>query len=98
MACVNEDYIARFKIKKSTVQALITFLKDLMKLDSAIVPIDKKVHIFLWLLTSDYSFSETGALFGLHKSSMPVDSKWELKEIEKMIQKLCFCKLSVMSL
>lgn len=41
-----------------------------MKPGSAIVPLDKKVHIFLWLLTSDYSFSEVGALFGLHKSSI----------------------------
>lgn len=34
------------------------------------IALEKKVHIFLWILTSDYSFSETGVLFGLHKSSI----------------------------
>ncbi|CAK1602085.1 unnamed protein product [Parnassius mnemosyne] len=66
----DEDYLEKFRMKKSTVQALISYLEDFMKSDSTVVPIDKKVHIFLWLLTSDYSFSEVGTLFGLHKSSI----------------------------
>lgn len=32
--------------------------------------LDKKVHVFLWLLTSDSSFSEIAIMFGLHKSTV----------------------------
>lgn len=32
--------------------------------------LDKKLHVFLWLLTSDSSFSEIAILFGLHKSTV----------------------------
>ncbi|CAG4978599.1 unnamed protein product [Parnassius apollo] len=66
----EEDYLEKFRMKKSTVQALISYLQDFMKSDSTVVPIDKKVHIFLWLLTSDDSFSEVATLYGLHKSSI----------------------------
>ncbi|XP_068626792.1 uncharacterized protein [Battus philenor] len=65
----DEDYIEKLSMKKSTVQALISFIKNL-KPGCTVVPVDKKVHIFLWILTGDYSFSEVGALFGLHKSSV----------------------------
>lgn len=34
------------------------------------IPLDKKVHVFLWLLVSDCSYNEIGKLFGLHKSSV----------------------------
>lgn len=41
-----------------------------MKPGNSIVPLDKKVHVFLWILTSEYSFKEIGEKFGLHKSSV----------------------------
>ncbi|CAH2254834.1 jg15393 [Pararge aegeria aegeria] len=66
----QDDYYERFKMSKSTVEALISFLKDYVKPGSSIVPLDKKVHVFLWLLTNDVSFKEIGELFGLHKSSV----------------------------
>ncbi|XP_063822224.1 uncharacterized protein LOC135072198 [Ostrinia nubilalis] len=65
----NEDYLARFKMKKSTVQALINFLKENIERNT-VVPLDKKVHIFLWLLTSDCSFNEVATLFGLQKATV----------------------------
>ncbi|XP_059051180.1 uncharacterized protein LOC131845999 isoform X1 [Achroia grisella] len=65
------DYINRFKMKKTTVQALINFLADYVSCDgTVIVPLAKKVHIFLWILTSDASYQEIGSKFGLHKSSV----------------------------
>ncbi|XP_014368382.2 protein ANTAGONIST OF LIKE HETEROCHROMATIN PROTEIN 1 [Papilio machaon] len=65
----DEDYLEKYQMKKSTVQALINCLKEFQS-GCTIIPLEKKVHIFLWILTSDYSFSETGVLFGLHKSSI----------------------------
>lgn len=50
-------------------QALINCLKENIETGSTI-PLDKKVHIFLWLLTSDYSYNEVALLFGLHKASV----------------------------
>lgn len=35
-----------------------------------IVPLETKVHVFLWVLTSDYSYGDISSLFGLHKSSV----------------------------
>ncbi|XP_038207929.1 protein ANTAGONIST OF LIKE HETEROCHROMATIN PROTEIN 1-like [Zerene cesonia] len=66
----DEDYAAKFMMKKSTVQALINHLKDYIKPGACIIPLDKKVHIFLWLLTSDSSFNDVAKLFSLHKSSV----------------------------
>ncbi|XP_069359757.1 putative nuclease HARBI1 [Maniola hyperantus] len=66
----EEDYYDRFKMSKTTVEALINFLKEYVKPGSSIVPLNKKVHVFLWLLTNDVSFKEIGELFGLHKSSV----------------------------
>ncbi|XP_047528291.1 protein ANTAGONIST OF LIKE HETEROCHROMATIN PROTEIN 1-like [Vanessa atalanta] len=66
----DDEYIENFKMRKATVQALIMFLKEYVKPSSSIVPFDKKVHVFLWLLTSNYSFKEAGEKFGLHKSSI----------------------------
>ncbi|OWR44681.1 putative transposase [Danaus plexippus plexippus] len=66
----NEEYIIKFKMQKATVQALITFLKDHFKPGGSIVPLDKKVHVFLWALVNDCSFKEVGQIFGLHKSSV----------------------------
>lgn len=45
-------------------------MKDHIQNSSSIVPLDKKVHIFLWLLTSDSSYNEIASLFGIHKSSV----------------------------
>ncbi|XP_063395249.1 uncharacterized protein LOC134680130 [Cydia fagiglandana] len=67
----NDDYVELFKMKKSTVEALINFLKDFIKIGS-IVPLDKKVHVFLWLLINSSSCSEVGHLFNLHKSTVNV--------------------------
>ncbi|KAM3967612.1 uncharacterized protein ACR2FA_011166 [Aphomia sociella] len=64
------EYFNRFKMKKATVQALINFLDDYVECDGSVVPLDKKVHIFLLLITSDASYQEIGSLFGLHKSSI----------------------------
>ncbi|KAI5640601.1 DDE superfamily endonuclease domain-containing protein [Phthorimaea operculella] len=66
----DEDYLDTFNIKKNTVQALINHLQDSVKPGPTVVPFDKKVHVFLWLLTNDISFGEIGAQFGLHKSSV----------------------------
>ncbi|KAJ2947916.1 hypothetical protein O0L34_g9707 [Tuta absoluta] len=66
----DEDYFNTFNIKKSTVQALINHLQDLAKPGATIVPFDKKVHVFLWVLTSNLSYGEIGVQFGLHKSSV----------------------------
>ncbi|XP_023943351.1 uncharacterized protein LOC112049619 [Bicyclus anynana] len=66
----QEDYYERFKMNKTTVEALINFLNVYVKPGSFIVELDKKVHVFLWLLTNDVSFKEIGELFGLHKSSV----------------------------
>ncbi|XP_063358043.1 uncharacterized protein LOC134647615 [Cydia amplana] len=67
----NDDYVEMLKMKKTTVEALINFLKDLIKTGS-IVPLDKKVHVFLWLLINSSSCSEVGLLFNLHKSTVNV--------------------------
>ncbi|CAH2102467.1 unnamed protein product [Euphydryas editha] len=66
----EDEYIEKFKMSKATVQALITFLKEYVRPSSSVVALDKKVHVFLWLLVSDYSFKETGEKFGLHKSTV----------------------------
>ncbi|CAK1540051.1 unnamed protein product [Leptosia nina] len=66
----EELYVSKFKMKKTTVKALIDHLQEYMKPCSSVIPLDKKVHIFLWLLTSDSSFSAVAELFGLHKSSV----------------------------
>ncbi|XP_047985232.1 protein ANTAGONIST OF LIKE HETEROCHROMATIN PROTEIN 1-like [Leguminivora glycinivorella] len=65
----NDDYIEFFKMKKSTVEALVKLLNDLVK-PGSIVPLDKKVHVFLWLLINSSSCSEVGLLFNLHKSTV----------------------------
>lgn len=39
-------------------------------MDGAVVPLEKKLLVFLWLLTNDASFQEVGLLFGLHKSTV----------------------------
>lgn len=64
----NNEYIERFKMKRSTVQALIAFLKPYLKPGN--VPLDIKVHVFLWFMVNDSSYSDIGRLFGLHKSSV----------------------------
>uniref|UniRef100_A0A2A4JWQ4 DDE Tnp4 domain-containing protein n=1 Tax=Heliothis virescens TaxID=7102 RepID=A0A2A4JWQ4_HELVI len=64
----DEDYAVRFKMKRSTVQTLINFLKNYVKPGN--IPLDKKVHVFLWLMVSDCSYNEIGKLFGMHKSSV----------------------------
>ncbi|KAF9816240.1 hypothetical protein SFRURICE_003791 [Spodoptera frugiperda] len=64
----DADYTAWFKIKKSTVQALINFLKKYVNPGN--ISLEKKVHVFLWLMVSDCSYNEIGKLFGLHKSSV----------------------------
>ncbi|XP_013134975.1 PREDICTED: uncharacterized protein LOC106100599 isoform X2 [Papilio polytes] len=55
----EQDYIEKYQMKKTTVQALINSLMEIQS-GCTNVPLEKKVHIFLWILTSDYSFSETG--------------------------------------
>lgn len=55
----------------SVLQALIKFLEDCTK-SGSIVPLDKKVHVFLWLLTNASSCNEVGLLFNLHKSTVNV--------------------------
>lgn len=45
-------------------------LQNTTKTDGMIIPLKKKVSVFLWLLTSDASFYEVGAQFGLHKSTI----------------------------
>ncbi|XP_026758890.1 uncharacterized protein LOC113518257 [Galleria mellonella] len=65
------EYMNKFKMKKATVQALVHFLAEHVICDgTVIVPLEKKVHIFLWLMTNDTSYQDTGLLFGLHKSSV----------------------------
>lgn len=49
-------------------QALINFLKNYVK--PGIISLEKKVHVFLWLLVSDCSYNDVGNLFGMHKSSV----------------------------
>ncbi|XP_047510358.1 protein ANTAGONIST OF LIKE HETEROCHROMATIN PROTEIN 1-like [Pieris napi] len=66
----DEDYAEKFKMKKTTIQALINHLREYIKPCSSVIPLDKKVHIFLWLLTSDSSYSDVAELFGMHKSSV----------------------------
>lgn len=65
VSATNNDLISCLNF-----QALIMFLKEYVRPSSSVVPFDKKVHVFLWLLVSDYSFKETGEKFGLHKSSV----------------------------
>ncbi|XP_047020546.1 protein ALP1-like [Helicoverpa zea] len=64
----DDDYAVRFKMKRSTVQTLINFLKNYVKPGN--ISLDKKVHVFLWLMVSDSSYNEIGKLFGMHKSSV----------------------------
>ncbi|XP_041975085.1 protein ALP1-like [Aricia agestis] len=64
------DYLQNFKMKMHTIQELIKYLKDFVKEDTSIVPFDKKVHIFLYAITSDLSFNKVSEKFGLHKSSV----------------------------
>ncbi|KAL4712750.1 hypothetical protein ACJJTC_008047 [Scirpophaga incertulas] len=66
----EENDYQNFNIKKSTVQALITVLKEYDKTSIGKISLEKKVHIFLWLLTSDSSYREVGLLFGLSKSAI----------------------------
>ncbi|CAB3240753.1 unnamed protein product [Arctia plantaginis] len=64
----EEDYIGKFKMKKTTVQALIKFLKN--HVSPGNIPLEKKVHIFLYVLVSDSSCNEIAKLFGIHRSSV----------------------------
>ncbi|CAG9117475.1 unnamed protein product [Plutella xylostella] len=65
----DKAYEFIFKMKRTTCQELIKFLKDYVK-GGMIVPLEKKVHVFLWVLTSDASFQEVGKIFGLNKSTV----------------------------
>ncbi|XP_030040396.2 LOW QUALITY PROTEIN: protein ALP1-like [Manduca sexta] len=62
------EYVNKFKMKRSTVEALITFMKSYIKPGN--IPLDKKVHVFLWFLLNDSSYNDIGKMFGLHKSSV----------------------------
>lgn len=61
-------YIVIFVSSYFHFQALINFLTNHVKPGN--ISLDKKVHVFLWLLVSDSSYNEIGKLFSLHKSSV----------------------------
>lgn len=77
-ACEYEEV---FKMKKTTVEAILQQIKKSYKSSNSVVPLDKKLHIFLWLLTTDSSYNEVGVLFNLHKSSV----NYIINEIAELI-------------
>lgn len=64
----EDDYNAGYKMQKNTVQELIKFLRN--HVTSGTICLEKKVHVFLWLLVNGCSYTECGKLFGLHKSTI----------------------------
>lgn len=64
----DQDFIEQFGMKKDTFQGLVNFLTNYINPGNIIL--DKKVLAFLCLMMNDYSFSDVGRLFGLHKSSV----------------------------
>ncbi|XP_053620088.1 uncharacterized protein LOC128680741 [Plodia interpunctella] len=66
----EDDYKTHLKLKKSTVEALVTYLHENIKSDNTRASLHKKIHIFLYLLTTDLSFNDVAALFILQRSSV----------------------------
>ncbi|XP_013194202.2 uncharacterized protein LOC106137828 isoform X1 [Amyelois transitella] len=64
------DYISNFRMKRSTAKALLQYLQENVEADKTNMLLDKKLHIFIFILTSDLSFNDVAALFCLQKSSV----------------------------